>query len=324
MQAWLDVTAGVAGDMVMGALVDAGADLDGVQAAIRAVVGDGIVVRREEVVRAGQRATKIHVDVVARGAGSWSAVELRAAIADAGLHPVTEARALRTLELLLGAYRRGHDLASDEVALQEVAALDVLADIVGDCEALRLLGIDTVTASPVALGSGRIRTSHGDLSVPVPAVADLVRGWPSRNPGEPANGSELASPGGATTTGGPATLGGAANPGHAANPDEPTTATEPAPADPHPLRGQADRYVPLGGISGDEGTITEGPAQVVGAGLGELATPTGMALLRSLALTYEPSPANPVRIGVGAGGRDVPGRANVVRVLLVEQATPRS
>ena len=282
VQAWLDVTAGVAGDMLMGALVDAGADLDGVQAAIRAVAGADIAVRREEVVRAGERACKIHVDIVGRGTGARSAADLRGAIEDAGLHPVTRARALRALDLLLTAYSRGHGLAPAAVVLQEIAALDVLADIVGDCEALRLLGVEAVTASPVALGSGRIRTSHGDLTVPVPAVADLVRGWPT-------------------------TL-----------PDGRSGVREPVVEAPHPMADGADRYVPLGGITGEEGVLTEGPAQLVGgAGLGELATPTGMALLRCFAESCRPRPATPVRAGVGAGGRDVPGRANVVRVLLV-------
>lgn len=283
VQAWLDVTAGVAGDMLMGALVDAGADLDGVQAAIGAVTGGDIAVRREEVTRAGERACKIHVDIVGRGTGTRSAADLRGAIEDAGLHPVTRARALRALDLLLAAYSRGHGLAPGAVALQEIAALDVLADIVGDCEALRLLGVEAVTASPVALGSGRIRTSHGDLTVPVPAVAELTNGWPT-------------------------TL-----------PDAGAGAREPVARAPHPMADGADRHVPLGGITGgEEGVLTEGPAQLVGGdGLGELATPTGMALLRCFAESCQQRPATPVRIGVGAGGRDVPGRANVVRVLLV-------
>jgi len=77
----------------------------------------------------------------------------------------------------------------------------------------------------------------------------------------------------------------------------------------------------LGEISADaEGVLTEGPARSVGRGdLGELATPTGMALLRSLAARCEPLPPMTLRsVGVGAGGRDVPGRPNVVRVLLGE------
>jgi uncharacterized protein (DUF111 family) len=161
--------------------------------------------------------------------------------------------------------------------LHEVAALDVLADIVGDCEALRLLGVTEVTASPLAIGSGRIRTSHGDLSVPVPSVAELIDGWRLFD-----------------------VTGEAAAPVNAAA---------------HALAG-GTRYLPVGGVEAERGVLTEGPAQVVG-GVGELATPTGTALLRTLATQCLDEPPFTVqRTGVGAGGRDRPDRPNVVRVLL--------
>ncbi|MFT4218236.1 MAG: DUF111 family protein [Micropruina sp.] len=283
MHAWLDVTAGVAGDMMMGALVDAGADLDGVQSAVCAVAGDGVRLRREPVLRAGLPATKIHVDIVAERRGPRTLAQLADQVAQAPLAEQTKTLAIATLRLLAAAYSRGYEVAPDDVSLQEVAALDVLTDIVGDCEALRLLGVESVTASPLAIGSGRIRTSHGDLAVPVPAVGELIHGWPLARLPEPEQQS-----------------------------------AESAATEPHPLRHVGERYVPLGGISGDEGMLTEEPARVVdGRGLGELATPTGVALLRSFAQLCEPeSPASPASIGVGAGGRDVPDRPNVVRLLL--------
>lgn len=284
MHAWLDVTAGVAGDMLMGALIDAGADLAAVQDAVRAVAGADIALRCEQVTRAGLRATKLHVDIAATGDGSRSWPQLRTTIEQSDLHPATRALSLRTLQCLGEAYGRGHRLEPDAVMMHEVAALDVLTDIVGDCEALRLLGVDSVSASPVALGSGRIRTSHGDLPVPVPAVAELALGWGLSRPAPPI---ELSD--------------------------------DVAPTAPQALRGDAGDAMPLGDITaGADGVITEGPALVVGRGeLGELATPTGMALLRSFAQVCEPLPAMTLRaIGVGAGGRDVPGRPNVVRVLL--------
>lgn len=283
MQVWLDVTAGVAGDMLMGALVDAGADLSAVQRAIRAVAGDDVATYREAVVRAGMPATQLHVDIITRGAGRQTWPQLRDVVTRADLHPDTTANALRTLERLMSAYSVAHDVPPDEVALHEVAALDVLADVVGDCEAMRTLGVTRVTASPLALGSGRIRTSRGDLPVPMPVVALLADGWPVRNPPEPAPRPE-------------------------------------APTDPEPAgdrqRVPVDRYMPLGSVEGGDGRFTEGPAPVVGRhGLGELATPTGTALLRSFATSCLPDPPFQVRrIGVGAGGRDVPERPNVVRV----------
>ncbi len=286
MHAWLDVTAGVAGDMLMGALVDAGADLELLQKAVRAVAGEGVTLRREPVIRAGLRATKVHVDLLSRGTGTRTWPQLRNCLIDADLHPQTRQRAMDAFERLVGAYSRGHGIEADQVVMAEVGALDSLSDIVGDCEALRLLGVTSVSASPVAVGSGRIHTTQGDLPVPVPAVAELARGWGLSRPAPP---TEL--------------------------PDEPV----PASSTPHGAEFAAS--LPLGEISADaEGVLTEGPARSVGRGdLGELATPTGMALLRSLAARCEPLPPMTLRsVGVGAGGRDVPGRPNVVRVLLGE------
>lgn len=277
MRAWLDVTAGVAGDMLMGALVDAGADLAGIQQAIRAVAGDGIVLRAEPVTRAGLAATKVHVNINAAGGGARTWAQLREQVDGAALAESTRSRALATLDALATAYSRGHDLSPSALELHEVAALDVLADIVGDCEALRLLGVTEVTASPLAIGSGRIRTSHGDLSVPVPSVAELIDGWRLFD-----------------------VTGEAAAPVNAAA---------------HALSG-GTRYLPVGGVEAEQGVLTEGPAQVVG-GVGELATPTGTALLRTLATQCLDEPPFAVqRTGVGAGGRDRPDRPNVVRVLL--------
>lgn len=282
---WLDVTAGVAGDMLMGALVDAGADLELVQRAVRAVAGEGVTLRREQVIRGGLRATKVHVDLIARGTGTRSWPQLRGCVTEADLHPQTRQRAMDAFELLVGAYSRGHGIEPDQVVMAEVGALDSLSDIVGDCEALRLLGVTSVSASAVAVGSGRIHTTQGDLPVPVPAVAEMARGWGVSRP--------------ATPTG---------------LPDEPVPVVSATPSG-----AEFAASLPLGEISADaEGVITEGPARSVGRGdLGELATPTGMALLRSLAERCEPLPPMTLRcVGVGAGGRDVAGRPNVVRALL--------
>ncbi|MFT4294445.1 MAG: DUF111 family protein [Micropruina sp.] len=285
MQAWLDVTAGVAGDMLMGALVDAGADLDAVQAAVRAVAGPRIRLRCERVLRAGLPAMKIHVDVAADRHAHQTWPQLCDQVRRAVLPRPTKDRALQVLQLWGESCARAYRIEPEAISLQEVAALDVLTDVVGDCEALRLLGVESVTASPLAVGSGRIRTSRGDLPVPVPAVAELVRGWPVVNPAEP---------------------------------DAPTTDLLPAADQPPRPADRDDAHLPLGAVSDDAGMLTEEPAPVVdGRGLGELATPTGTALLRCFAEACATRPPMALlRVGVGAGGRDVPGRPNVVRVLL--------
>lgn len=232
--AWVDASAGVAGDMLLGALVDAGASLAAVQGAVDAVLPGAVRLRTKEVTRAGVRASRLLVDLLEPDSPdrTWTAV--RSLVEGASLvEPVRES-AMRVFERLAGAEARVHGMAVDEVHFHEVGALDSIADVVGSCAALYDLGIGRLVVSTIALGSGRTRSSHGDVPVPVPAVLELARGW-----------------------------------------------------------------------------------QVSAGGEGELATPTGMALLTALGAASGPLPTQQVeRVGVGAGSKAFPDRANVVRVVV--------
>ncbi|HET7723124.1 MAG TPA: LarC family nickel insertion protein [Propionibacteriaceae bacterium] len=282
---WLDVTAGVSGDMVLGALLDAGAPLDGVQAAVDALVPGAVRLTSDGVTRAGQRATKLGVTVVVDDPPHRTFRDIRRMLAEADLADLTRTRATAVFERLAEAEARAHGIPADEVHFHEVGALDSIADVVGVCEAVRLLRVATCSASPVALGSGRVRVAHGDMPVPVPAVAELTIGWRT---------VALAEPQAA---------------GHHQPKDDEHDHHE------HGHRHSHDAH--------DHGGHThDRPAPVLTRGaLGELATPTGMALIRTLASTCEAMPAMVTRaVGVGAGGRDVPQRPNVVRAFLGDTA----
>jgi uncharacterized protein (TIGR00299 family) protein len=175
--AWIDATAGVAGDMLLGALIDAGAPVAEVQQAVDAVIPQSVRLTPSDVTRAGQRATRIEVRVITPDVPerTWSGI--RALILAADLAAPVRERALRTFERLAAAEARVHGIPVEAVHFHEVGALDSIADIVGVCAALHELGIDTLSASTVAVGSGRTRSAHGDLGVPVPAVAQLATGW---------------------------------------------------------------------------------------------------------------------------------------------------
>jgi pyridinium-3,5-bisthiocarboxylic acid mononucleotide nickel chelatase len=175
--AWIDASAGVAGDMLLGALIDAGANLAVVQQAVDAVIAESVKLASTAVTRAGQHASRISVEVIADDVPvrAWRVV--KDLIANADLAAPIRDRALATFGRLAEAETSVHDLPPEEVHFHEVGALDSIADIVGVAAALHSLGIDSISASAVAVGSGRVRGAHGEMGVPVPAVVELAAGW---------------------------------------------------------------------------------------------------------------------------------------------------
>lgn len=189
-ECWIDASAGIAGDMLLGALLDAGARLGDVQDAIDAVIPGAVVVSASPTRRAGLRATKADVDLLADDLPERRWRDIRGLLGRADLPETVRARSVRVFELLADAEARVHGVERDEVHFHEVGAWDSIADVVGTCAALDTLGVGRVTAGPVALGSGSITTAHGELPVPVPAVLELARGWQVRAGGD----GELTTP----------------------------------------------------------------------------------------------------------------------------------
>ncbi|MEQ4549526.1 nickel pincer cofactor biosynthesis protein LarC [Nocardioides kribbensis] len=241
--AWVDASSGASGDMLLGALLGAGVPLAVLQAAVDAVSPEPVRLEVEQVRRGGFAAVRCHV-VVADSTTHRTWRDVRALLGAADLAPAVRDLALAVFARLAAAEGAVHGHPADEVHFHEVGALDAIADVVGVCAGVVHLGLHPgahpggLTVSPVAVGSGTVRSAHGVLPVPPPAVVELLRGAPS-----------YAGPAGA-------------------------------------------------------------PAQ-------ELCTPTGAALLTTLAAGWGPQP--PLRVsavGVGAGGRDPAGHANVLRLLL--------
>ncbi|MGN6754506.1 MAG: nickel pincer cofactor biosynthesis protein LarC [Intrasporangium sp.] len=232
--AWIDASAGLAGDMLLGALLDLGADLDAIQENIDAVVPHTVRISLSETKRGGLRAAKAHVELVAADQHHRRWAEIRDRITGAELPERTRSRALATFEALARVEATVHGTETEEVEFHEVGSWDSIADVVGVCAGLEDLGVDEVVVSPIAVGSGFIRGSHGRLPVPGPAVVGLAKGW-----------------------------------------------------------------------------------QVAAGGEGELATPTGVALVTTLAAEQGPIPAMQlIATGVGAGTADREGMANVTRIAL--------
>lgn len=220
--------------MLLGALVDAGAPLTVLQAAVEAVVPGTVRLQVHSVRRAGLRATQVTVDLLVEDQPHRRWSDIRSLLERADLAPAVRDRALAVFARLAEAEARVHGADVEDVQFHEVGAWDSIADVVGVAAGFVALGVDTVSAGPVAVGAGSVRTAHGEMAVPVPAVLELAAGW-----------------------------------------------------------------------------------RVVSGGDGELATPTGMAVLAALAERCEDLPSLTVdAVGVGAGTRDAPGRANLVRVVV--------
>lgn len=190
VHAWVDATAGVAGDMLLGALVDAGAPLAVLQGAVDAVIPGSIRLASALVTRAGMRATKVDVHPAVRDQAQRSWRDIQALLERAELAAGVREQVRRVFRRLAEAEARVHGLAADEVHFHEVGSWDSIADVVAVCAALDFLGVTSMSCSAIALGAGRVVTSHGHLPVPVPAVLEMAAGWRVLSGGE----GELATP----------------------------------------------------------------------------------------------------------------------------------
>ncbi|WP_369140478.1 nickel pincer cofactor biosynthesis protein LarC [Modestobacter versicolor] len=177
MIGWLDLAAGASGDMLLGALVDAGVPLEVPAAAVAALPVEAVTLTVEPVTRHGLGAARVHVHAPPSDVHrTWA--DVRGILAAAALPDAVRAGALAVFERLAVAEGRVHRVPADEVHFHEVGALDALADVVGVVAGFEHLRLDRLTASPVALGSGSARGAHGVVPVPGPAVLELLAGVP--------------------------------------------------------------------------------------------------------------------------------------------------
>lgn len=176
--AWFHCFAGIAGDMALGSLLDAGADPDEVFGLLERVPVKGWQLDLEPVLRSGLAATRAVVHADEDGVVRTYA-HISGLIDEARLPDRVRDRAHATFAALARAEGRLHRRPPEQVHFHEVGGIDAIVDIVGVCAALEVLGVDEVRASPVATGTGMVRTSHGVLPNPAPAVVELLRGAPT-------------------------------------------------------------------------------------------------------------------------------------------------
>ena len=173
---YLDAFSGISGDMLVGALADAGAGQSAIADAI-AALEIGATVSFEKVKRRGIGATKFHVAVEQQHAHRHLSHIVKI-IEKASLPPRAAQNALAVFRRLGEAEAEVHQVPIEKVHFHEVGAADSIADIVGACLAFDLLGVDRIVCSPINVGSGTVKTEHGMLPVPAPATARLLTGVP--------------------------------------------------------------------------------------------------------------------------------------------------
>ena len=173
--AYVQCSAGVAGDMLLGALVDAGADRQAVFDVLTRLGIDGYALTFERVQRCGVAATWASVVVDEHHDHEHRpARQIHKLLDTADLPGRVRDRAQAVYATLAAAEGAVHGIAADDVELHEVGAVDAIVDVVGIAAALEALGIDELVAGPVATGRGTITAAHGSLPNPAPAVARLL------------------------------------------------------------------------------------------------------------------------------------------------------
>jgi hypothetical protein len=170
---WLDCSSGVSGDMLLGALSALGA-LDTLGDVIDAVPDLAVSLSTADVRRGALAARHVRVEV---GVGPpRNRAEVQAVLERLPLPAPVRDSAARVFDRLAVAEAAVHGVTPQEIYFHEIGAVDSIVDVVGACLGFHELGLDGLTVSPIALGSGAVETMHGQVPVPGPAVLELLRG----------------------------------------------------------------------------------------------------------------------------------------------------
>jgi len=193
--AYFDCPSGAAGDMIMAALVDAGAPLDALRSELRKLPLEGWELVAREVRKGAFRATKVDVEIDPHAHPHHRALgDVLALLERSGLGAAVREKAARVFTRLADAEARAHGTTRDRVRFHDVGAVDAIVDVTGACVGLELLGVQAVHVSALPLGGGVVDGPHGKVPVPAPGTAELLRGFPVVDTGVKA---ELVTPTGA-------------------------------------------------------------------------------------------------------------------------------
>ncbi len=172
--AYFDCFSGASGDMILGALLDAG--WSGLDEGLSQLKVPGWQLQADKVVKRGITATRVHFELVPQSVHR-GLDEMLAIIDTSGLPPAVQENACTIFRRLAAVEAGVHGTPLEKVHFHELGGLDTLLDIVGACAGFEHFGFSQVAVSPFAVGSGTVTTAHGVLPVPAPATARLLEGW---------------------------------------------------------------------------------------------------------------------------------------------------
>ncbi len=191
--AYFDCFSGISGDMVLGALVDAGVSIEQLRTELGSLAVPGWTLTAEKVWKNGMAAT--HVEVQTEDTHTHRSLStILDIIAKASLAPAIQECAASIFRNLGVAEAAVHNVPLERIHFHEVGAIDAIVDIVGACVGFAALGIQSFTCSPLNVGGGTAKMAHGILPVPAPATARLLLGKPTYSNGAQ---RELVTPTGA-------------------------------------------------------------------------------------------------------------------------------
>ncbi|HXF51191.1 MAG TPA: nickel pincer cofactor biosynthesis protein LarC [Dehalococcoidia bacterium] len=171
---YLDCFSGISGDMLLGALIDAGAPEDALRAELSRLRLPGWRLETRRVRRAGLAAVKADVVLEDASPPHRRLGDVLGLIEAADVPEADRERGAAVFRALAEAEARVHGVAPEEVEFHEVGAVDAIVDVMGAVAGLRLLGVDELYASALPAGSGAVRGAHGELPLPAPATLELL------------------------------------------------------------------------------------------------------------------------------------------------------
>ncbi|MCA1817623.1 MAG: nickel pincer cofactor biosynthesis protein LarC [Acidobacteria bacterium] len=175
---YFDCFAGASGDMILGALVGAGADAGALREQLQLLDVSDFDVSFTTVDRSGISATRAEVRTEDEHHHRHLSTILKI-IESSRLSDAVRSRASRVFTRLAEAEARVHNVPVEKIHFHEVGAMDAIIDVVGACVGFELLGVERFAASPLHVGAGMVEMAHGRFPVPPPAVAELLRDAPT-------------------------------------------------------------------------------------------------------------------------------------------------